>query len=190
MLILPWSQGHFFHHSRFELSRKAFVFVFVFVFLFVIVGQYDDTLVAPIQKLKIWFIELPVLLRKKSEKKVFCCFCELSKYHFRVNIDFVNLASPDFHICNAFVNGGDPRSTLPGFDKIGEQHFKTWSTSARLETLYISAFQKNEFIGVTMGNAKGYFHRVYKWIWSVSVCLSVITSNMIIISARRLHRPL
>ena len=32
--------------------------------------------------------------------------------------------------------------------------------------------------------------RVYKWIWSLWVCLSVITSKMTIISARRLHRPL
>ena len=37
-----------------------------------------------------------------------------------------------------------------------------------------------------------YFHsgRVYKWNWSVWLCVSVITSNMIIISARRPHRPL
>ena len=89
----------FFHHSIFELSRKAFVFVFVFVFLFVIVGQYDDTHAAPIQQLKIWFIELPVLLRKKIRKKVFWCFCELSKYRFRVNIDFVNLARLSYLQC-------------------------------------------------------------------------------------------
>ena len=32
--------------------------------------------------------------------------------------------------------------------------------------------------------------RVYKWKWSGYVCMCVITSKMIIISARRLHRPL
>ena len=31
---------------------------------------------------------------------------------------------------------------------------------------------------------------LYKWIWSVSVCVSIITSKMTIISACRLHRPL
>ena len=73
------------------LGKHLSLYLYLY-FLFVILGQYDDTHVAPIQQLKIWFIELPVLLRKKIRKKVFCCFCELSKYRFRVNIDFVNLA--------------------------------------------------------------------------------------------------
>ena len=71
-------------------------------------------------------------------------------------------------------------------------------TVADLELDAKQFYEKNKIVKIKVTNVIIPFShgpsylmgQVYKWNWTVCVCPSVITSKMIIISDRRLHRPL